>query len=343
LRYTQVTPNANPYAQECAMLGRRDPQHSLFSAANLPHRVPNDSFYGRMAAVSDVLFQDDDLKDMYDPGNGRPSLPPSILSGVLLLQFHDDVSDEEAVQRLQFDLRWQVALNLPTDYPGFDPTSLGNFRERWPNIRALCLRPLWRWGRRGLPGSGHAADRHRGPKAPVRSGHLHAAAQMCVSCSSSWATPPWVSGRLAPETERCWRPTWNRTGKAKIDWSKSADGPNNSGAVQDAEAVWTWLPKLTTRRAGDRLLLVKIMGDDIASDEHGDPQIAEGTGRIASSVSPIRRCATGRAARNAQHSPVTTEQTSSDRRYPGHPGGRQRRPGADADHRAGRAAGRRQR
>jgi len=34
------------------------------------------------------------------------------------------------VPRLQFDLRWQVALNLPTDYPGFDPTSLGNFRER---------------------------------------------------------------------------------------------------------------------------------------------------------------------------------------------------------------------
>ena len=88
------------------MLGRRDPQPSLFSAANLPHRVPADSFYGRMAAVSGELFQDDDLKDMYDPGNGRPSIPPSLMSGVLLLQFHDDVSDEEAVQRLMFDLRW---------------------------------------------------------------------------------------------------------------------------------------------------------------------------------------------------------------------------------------------
>ena len=87
------------------MLGRRDPQHSLFSAANSPHRVPVDSCYGRMAAVSDVLFQDDDLKDMYDPSNGRPSIPPSLMSGALLLQYHDDVSDEEAVQRLMFDLR----------------------------------------------------------------------------------------------------------------------------------------------------------------------------------------------------------------------------------------------
>ena len=88
------------------MLGHRDPQQSLFSAQNLPHRVPADSFYGRMASVSGVLFQDDDLKALYDPDNGRPSLPPSLMSGVLLLQFHDDVSDEEAVQRLMFDLRW---------------------------------------------------------------------------------------------------------------------------------------------------------------------------------------------------------------------------------------------
>ena len=62
--------------------------------------------------------------------NGRPSLPPSLLSGVLLLQFHDDVGDEEAVERLRYDLRWKVALGLPLDYPAFDPTSLVVFRKR---------------------------------------------------------------------------------------------------------------------------------------------------------------------------------------------------------------------
>ena len=99
------------------MLGRRDPQRSFFDAQSLPHRVPADSFYGRMGAVSDVLFSDDDLAMMYCPDNGRPSLPPSLMSGVLLLQFYDDVSDAEAVDRLNFDLRWKVALNLPLDYP----------------------------------------------------------------------------------------------------------------------------------------------------------------------------------------------------------------------------------
>jgi hypothetical protein len=58
-----------------------------------------------MAAVSDLLFKDDDLKELYDPGNGRPSLPPSLMSGVLLLQFHDDVSDREAAERVLYDLR----------------------------------------------------------------------------------------------------------------------------------------------------------------------------------------------------------------------------------------------
>lgn len=50
------------------MLGRRDPQPSLFDADSLPHRVSPDSFYGRMAVVSDVLFKDDDLKDPVRPG-----------------------------------------------------------------------------------------------------------------------------------------------------------------------------------------------------------------------------------------------------------------------------------
>ena len=47
------------------MLGRRNPQRSLFSVQSLPHQVDPDSFYGRMGAISSQLFHDDDLKDMY--------------------------------------------------------------------------------------------------------------------------------------------------------------------------------------------------------------------------------------------------------------------------------------
>ena len=48
------------------MLGRRDRQRSYFDAQSLPHRVPDDSFYGRMGAVCDALFRDDDLQMIDD-------------------------------------------------------------------------------------------------------------------------------------------------------------------------------------------------------------------------------------------------------------------------------------
>ena len=48
-------------------------------------------------------------------GQSRPSLPPSLLPGILL-QFHDDVSDAEVVEQTLFDLRWKVGLDLSLDY-----------------------------------------------------------------------------------------------------------------------------------------------------------------------------------------------------------------------------------
>ena len=46
------------------------------------------------------------------------------------MQFHDGVSDGEAVERLRYDLRWKVALNLPLDYYGCDASSFSRFRTR---------------------------------------------------------------------------------------------------------------------------------------------------------------------------------------------------------------------
>jgi transposase len=112
------------------MLGKRRPQQSYFDAIGLPHRVSPDSFYGRMGSLTGKLLRDDDLKEMYCADNGRPSLAPSMMAGALMLQFYDDVSDGEAVERILYDLRWKVALNLPLDYGGFDASSLSVFRAR---------------------------------------------------------------------------------------------------------------------------------------------------------------------------------------------------------------------
>jgi len=305
------------------MLGRRDPQHSLFSAANLPHRVPTDSFYGRMAAVSDVLFRDDDLKAMYDPGNGRPSLPPSILSGVLLLQFHDNVSDEEAVQRLQFDLRWQVALNLPTDYPGFDPTSLGNFRER------LAEHGQERYAFDRFVAVGRTAGfmpdrvtlltdttRTTGAGAVQDTYTLLRKCMRKLLKQLGYAAPGKRRG-LAPETERLLATYLEQDRKAKLDWSDPQQRAEQLKVLfQDAEAVL----ELAAAQADDPAvratgwLLVKILGDDIAQDTHGNPQIAQGTApdRIISITDPeMRHGHKSQVQRfNGFKVAVTTEQTS---------------------------------
>jgi hypothetical protein len=61
---------------------------------------------------------------------GRPSIPPSQLAKVLLLQHRTGVSDEAAMESVGWDLRWKVALGLPIDHKGWHPTSLTKFRAR---------------------------------------------------------------------------------------------------------------------------------------------------------------------------------------------------------------------
>ena len=69
-----------------------------------------------MGSLTGKLLRDDDLKEMYSADNGRPSLPPSVMAGALMLQFYDDVSDGEAVERILYDLHWNVAMMIERDF-----------------------------------------------------------------------------------------------------------------------------------------------------------------------------------------------------------------------------------
>lgn len=89
---------------------------------------PN-SFYAKMNRFGATWFRDEDFADMYRAG-GRPSVPPSLLAMALMLQMYANVSDRELVNRLRFDLRFKYALNVPIEYPGFDPSLLSHFRSR---------------------------------------------------------------------------------------------------------------------------------------------------------------------------------------------------------------------
>jgi transposase len=93
--------------------------------------IPADSFYARLAAVRDVLVDDEPYAPLYkDSSRGRPSIPPSLVVLTMLLQYYDDCSDAETEARVRFDLRWKHALGLSLEDHGFDATVLCHFRRK---------------------------------------------------------------------------------------------------------------------------------------------------------------------------------------------------------------------
>ena len=113
------------------MLGRRSPQRGLFEADHLQLEwVGRKTLYGWLASQRGQLFRDEDFAGLYCPNNGRPSVPPSLLATALLLQWYDDVSDEEARDRAKYDDRWKVALGLEQGVQPFAKSTLQLFRAQ---------------------------------------------------------------------------------------------------------------------------------------------------------------------------------------------------------------------
>ncbi|MBM3190520.1 MAG: IS1182 family transposase [Chloroflexi bacterium] len=305
------------------MIRERDPQRSLFSVQGLPHKVSPDSFYGRMGAISRDLFPEDDLKHMYCGDNGRPSLPPSLLCGVMLLQYYDDVSDGEAVERVRYDLRWKVALDLPLDYEGFEASSLSVFRKR------LLQHGQERYGFERFVEAGRAAgfiaDKVtlltdttwvKGAGAVQDTYTLIRKGVRKVLRALGYHLPGQRRG-LSKEVQQLVERYLDREGKAEIDWG---DGEARVAQLKvlvcDAEAALELAGEQAeageVRSAG--WLLRKVLGDDVETDEEGNPQIGVGTarGRIVSMTDPEMRHGRKSGARRFDgfKSSVTTEVSS---------------------------------
>lgn len=112
------------------MLGKREPQRDLFGVENLlTGHVGQDSFYAFLSREGSRIFRDQDFAGLYGK-HGRPSVPPSQLCMLLILQHRYGVSDQEAVDRTAFDLRWKVALGVEVEDRLCAKSTLQLFRAR---------------------------------------------------------------------------------------------------------------------------------------------------------------------------------------------------------------------
>jgi transposase len=112
------------------MLQTASRQVGFFDTSELIGPLPEGSFYALLAEHGERIVSDQDFADCYSERHGRPSIPPSKLAKVMLLQYRTGLSDREAMEAVQWDLRWKAALDLPVDHQGWDPTSLVRFRAR---------------------------------------------------------------------------------------------------------------------------------------------------------------------------------------------------------------------
>src|SRR5213078_4472550 len=74
---------------------------------------------------------DDYFADLYtESAKGRPTVPARVVATVMVLQSFEGLSDREAIDRLEVDLRWQAAAGVDAGCRGFHPTALVGMRNR---------------------------------------------------------------------------------------------------------------------------------------------------------------------------------------------------------------------
>lgn len=122
------------------MLGKRSPQRELFRPDNaLLAHVGEDSYFAFLAREGSTLFRDADFADLYGE-RGRPSVPPSQLCVLLVLQAREGLSDQEAIDRTAYDLRFKVALGVELEEKLCAKSTLQLFRANLLlNERFLAL------------------------------------------------------------------------------------------------------------------------------------------------------------------------------------------------------------
>jgi hypothetical protein len=116
------------------MFRKRDPQNSLFQTSSLIPRSKakrlEKSWAEAFRSEALPLIDEELFASMYCNDNGRPNTPVQIVFGTLLLKEMFDLTDEGALEQLEYNLQWQYALRLTPEEAHLCQKTLHNFRVR---------------------------------------------------------------------------------------------------------------------------------------------------------------------------------------------------------------------
>jgi hypothetical protein len=113
-------------------LGRAQHQRGFQDPRDiLGERLREGSLYRLLADHGPVMFPDGYFADLYSASAlGQPTVPARVVATVMVLQAFEGLSDREACDRLEADLRWQAAAGVDVGHRAFHPTVLVGMRNK---------------------------------------------------------------------------------------------------------------------------------------------------------------------------------------------------------------------
>jgi IS5 family transposase len=264
----------------------------------LGERLREGSIYKLLADHGDQLFPDDYFADLYtESARGRPTVPARVLATVMVLQAFEGLSDREATDRLEVDLRWQAAAGVDTGTEAFHSTVLVGARNR---LRASARpRRLFEDTKVVARAAGVLKGRARVlDSTPLYDAvatqdtvtQLRAAIRKLLVVLDN--TDPALAARVRAVLER--DDAYATAGKPPCDWDEpAAREALIDELVHDAVAVLAVLHGETlggaARDAAD--LLALVAGQDVAAGHDGVFRIVRGVARdrVISTVDPEAR------------------------------------------------------
>jgi IS5 family transposase len=112
------------------MLGKANKQKNFFDEYLYANLIPKDHILVKIKEKIDFSFVEEETKDLYSHGFGRPAYPAEVMFRMLFLEFYYNLSDVEVSKHYQYNVlyRWFIGLKIEDQVP--DDTSLVVFRKR---------------------------------------------------------------------------------------------------------------------------------------------------------------------------------------------------------------------